>query len=98
MSLLSDMPFVFHWNISIKQKRPEKNLKSLSWATRIRTWKMLESESSALPFGDSPLYDGLCLTSWYYIICFRKMQAFFEKIRKKISTNMHNDAVLLRIG
>ena len=22
-------------------------------ATRIRTWKMLESESSALPFGDS---------------------------------------------
>lgn len=24
-------------------------------ATRIRTWKMLESESSALPFGDSPL-------------------------------------------
>lgn len=24
-------------------------------ATRIRTWKMLESESSALPFGDSPI-------------------------------------------
>lgn len=27
----------------------------ISSATRIRTWKMLESESSALPFGDSPL-------------------------------------------
>ena len=25
----------------------------ISSATRIRTWKMLESESSALPFGDS---------------------------------------------
>lgn len=24
-------------------------------ATRIRTWKMLESESSALPFGDGPM-------------------------------------------
>ena len=24
-------------------------------ATRIRTWKMLESESSALPFGDSAI-------------------------------------------
>ena len=28
---------------------------SVSSATRIRTWKMLESESSALPFGDSAL-------------------------------------------
>ena len=27
----------------------------VSSATRIRTWKMLESESSALPFGDSAL-------------------------------------------
>ena len=27
----------------------------ISSATRIRTWKMLESESSALPFGDSAL-------------------------------------------
>ena len=26
---------------------------NLDSATRIRTWKMLESESSALPFGDS---------------------------------------------
>ena len=39
----------------------KKSLKSYdfklldSWATRIRTLKMLESESSALPFGDSPL-------------------------------------------
>ena len=32
-------------------------------ATRIRTWKMLESESSALPFGDSP-------SSFALLLCF----------------------------
>ena len=31
-----------------------------SWATRIRTLKMTESESVALPFGDSPMCVALC--------------------------------------
>ncbi len=30
-----------------------RDVLKLNSATRIRTWKMLESESSALPFGDS---------------------------------------------
>ena len=45
-----------HVNYERKKKRcdeisPQRHL--ISSATRIRTWKMLESESSALPFGDS---------------------------------------------
>lgn len=57
-------------------------------ATRIRTWKMLESESSALPFGDSPSYV-LKYTTYnvlrkpfaqapvYYITLETKKQVFF---------------------
>ena len=37
-----------------KIKRRSNLDRLMNWATRIRTWKMLESESSALPFGDSP--------------------------------------------
>ena len=37
-----------------KIKRRSNLDRLINWATRIRTWKMLESESSALPFGDSP--------------------------------------------
>lgn len=40
-------------------------------ATRIRTWKMLESESSALPLGDTPS------NVLYYITLILKMQVFF---------------------
>ena len=44
-----------HWQF-IKKDLKSNDFKSFeSWATRIRTLKMLESESSALPFGDSPL-------------------------------------------
>ena len=43
------------WSVFKTNKKPlKKSLQRLySSATRIRTWKMLESESSALPFGDS---------------------------------------------
>ena len=46
-------------------------------ATRIRTWKMLESESSALPFGDS------ALSNMFMIIqdC-PNVKHFFEKYIK----------------
>ena len=39
-----------------------------SWATRIRTLKMTESESVALPFGDSPLFIFAALTATAKII------------------------------
>ena len=62
----------------------KKDLKSLdlksffSWATRIRTLKMLESESSALPFGDSPLPQQMILyTNWSNNASF-----FFRKLKK----------------
>ena len=51
---------------------------ALSWATRIRTLKMLESESSALPFGDSPS-QGLII---YYVKL--KCKHYFKKINKKV--------------
>lgn len=51
----------------------------ISSATRIRTWKMLESESSALPFGDSPLPQQMVV----YIIV-RKIASVFLKKFKKI--------------
>jgi hypothetical protein len=35
---------------------------------------MLESESSALPFGESPIHSN----KTYYTTCFLKLQAFFE--------------------
>ena len=38
-----------------KIKRRSNLDRLMNWATRIRTWKMLESESSALPFGDSAI-------------------------------------------
>ena len=49
----------------------------ISSATRIRTWKMLESESSALPFGDS------ALSNMFMIIqdC-PNVKHFFEKYIK----------------
>lgn len=46
---------------------------------------MLESESSALPFGDSALFMWFVVfllvshNDMYYIIAFQKMQVFFEK-------------------
>ena len=82
--MLSDMPFVFCWKLSINQKRLEKKLKSLSWATRIRTWKMLESESSAVPFGDSPLPQQMVL----YINARNNASVFFEKNEKKLNDNL----------
>ena len=51
-----------------------------SWATRIRTLKMTESESVALPFGDSPsiqryiLYSSYRVTSSIFFI----FAGFFE--------------------
>lgn len=59
----------------------KKSLKSYdfklldSWATRIRTLKMLESESSALPFGDSPLPQQMVV----YINYKKNASVFFEK-------------------
>ena len=51
--------------------------------------EMTESESVALPFGDSPLYFVLCFLSvslsdkMYYIAPLRKMQVFFSNFLKK---------------
>ena len=63
LSSVSQLPFSAAnvsnalWNTFETNKKPlKKSLQRLySSATRIRTWKMLESESSALPFGDSAL-------------------------------------------
>lgn len=38
---------------------------SSSWASRIRTYKMTESESAALPFGYSPKLITECLSLGY---------------------------------
>ena len=42
-----------HTNLYNKKGHRIRDVLKLNSATRIRTWKMLESESSALPFGDS---------------------------------------------
>ena len=39
-----------------------------SWATRIRTLKMTESESVALPFGDSPIFYFIAVSATFIII------------------------------
>ena len=46
-------------SVDIKKRYSPKYL--FSRATRIRTWKMTESESVALPFGDSPSFYALML-------------------------------------
>ena len=40
-------------NLYNKKGHRIRDVLKFNSATRIRTWKMLESESSALPFGDS---------------------------------------------
>jgi hypothetical protein len=55
-------------------KKPhELNHVVQNWPTRIRTLKMLESESSALPFGDGPM----SRDREYIIIMSETMQALF---------------------
>ena len=61
------------------KKRTRSHLVLKSWATRIRTLKMLESESSALPFGDSPLLS----TDDIILQGFEKSKHFFQKFVKK---------------
>ena len=39
--------------VSTRKGHRIRDVLKFNSATRIRTWKMLESESSALPFGDS---------------------------------------------
>ena len=54
-------------------------------ARRIRTFTMTESESVALPFGDSPIYvnaltrdtNYFVVNEWYYTQASAKMQLFF---------------------
>lgn len=50
-------------------------------ATRIRTWKMLESESSALPFGDSPLPQQMVV----YTKAQNNASTFLKKFQKNFS-------------
>lgn len=55
-----------------------RNVLKFNSATRIRTWKMLESESSALPFGYSPMCTALLrYNDIDYISGFQKMQVLF---------------------
>ena len=59
-----------------------------SRATRIRTWKMTESESVALPFGDSPslqhsrLYDSTWILS---IPFFKKLFSSYSSVTDTLS-------------
>ncbi len=55
------------------KKKDQHNMLIFNWPTRIRTLKMLESESSALPFGDGPLSSD----REYSIITLFRMQALF---------------------
>ena len=65
--------------LSHKKSLKSYDLKLLdSWATRIRTLKMLESESSALPFGDSPLPQQMVV----YINDKKNASVFLKKIKK----------------
>ena len=64
-------------DLSHKKSLKSYDLKLLdSWATRIRTLKMLESESSALPFGDSPLPQQMVV----YINYKKNASVFLKKI------------------
>ena len=66
-------------DFSAQKKLEIYDLKLLnSWATRIRTLKMLESESSALPFGDSPLPQQMVV----YINDKKNASVFLKKIKK----------------
>ena len=54
-----------------------RGIKDWAWGTRTPT--MLESESSALPFGESPMSFAVCRNDkMYYIITKNKMQALFS--------------------
>ena len=46
-----------------KKQAPDSKIRSSScnWASRIRTYKMTESESAALPFGYSPLFEAVSI-------------------------------------
>lgn len=63
-------------------------------ATRIRTWKMLESESSALPFGDSPLLS----TDDIILQQFEKSKHFFKKITKSYLYAMNTKNLRIKIN
>ena len=65
-----------------------------SWATRIRTLKMLESESSALPFGDSPLLS----TDDIILQQFEKSKHFFKKITKSYLYAMNTKNLRIKIN
>lgn len=63
-----------------KQKSTIYMVLSDNWPTRIRTLKMLESESSALPFGDSPLPQQMVV----YIIVRKIASVFLKKFKKNL--------------
>ncbi len=63
-----------------KTKIPQKDLREKSWARRIRTFEVTESESVALPLGDSPMYCFLPASlgdKKYYMTEQNEMQVFF---------------------
>ena len=72
----------------------------VNWATRIRTLKMTESESVALPFGDSPISDLQSILLWWELIIDcgvnynhirRNSQVFFEKFKKSVFSKNWKD-------
>ena len=74
------------WFLTQKKRYSSEYL--WSRATRIRTWKMTESESVALPFGDSPslqhsrLYDSTWILS---IPFFKKLFSSYSSVTDTLS-------------
>ena len=73
--------------------KPHHSVHFSSSATRIRTWKMLESESSALPFGDS------ALNNMFIIIqdC-KNVKHFFKKYLKFYFLFPKGNDIIIRSG
>ena len=64
----------------LEQKRLRHHCRSLSLGYKDSNLEMTESESVALPFGDTPMFRN----RRYYIIEFFKMQELFLKIEKNV--------------
>ena len=58
---------------------------TFGWGSRIRTYEMLESESNALPLGDTPLILKKVRLKPYLFIIYHKSKKINKKEQKKIN-------------